>query len=264
MTFLAIETGEHQTHAEQAPDEVTVDRLREAAEFKLKQLSFLSHDLNNNLSAVNLHLEFLKERLAKLPEFEADVSALRLAQQSIAQTTRGMRRLIAYERIRRQPAEPRILPVNLSDVIYNIAAQFRETAGGKGVGISVEAPHRAVVHSDGDLIALVVQNLVGNAVKYSGAGGVVRLRARHFRDGDHWVLSVSDQGPGIEAEHLEQIFAPFQRAVTQGGAEGVGLGLAIASEAAKHLGARLSVESQAGIGSTFQLALPVWPRAAMS
>ena len=70
-----------------------------------------------------------------------------------------------------------------------------------------------------------------------------------------WVLSVSDEGPGIAPEHLRNIFEAFRRGEMHG-QSGVGLGLAIASRAAKLLGAELTVESKLGVGSTFRLAFP--------
>jgi signal transduction histidine kinase len=114
------------------------------------------------------------------------------------------------------------------------------------------------VRSDPDLIVLVLQNLVHNAVKYSGRGAI-RLGCRRARAprGERWcVLSVSDEGPGIYQPQLARIFDPFWRGGPTQGRDGAGLGLAIASEAAKALGAELSVESQLGAGSTFYLRLP--------
>ena len=70
-----------------------------------------------------------------------------------------------------------------------------------------------------------------------------------------WVLSVSDEGPGIAPEQLQIIFKAFRRGEAHG-QEGVGLGLAIASEAAKLLDAELTVKSEVGRGSVFRLSLP--------
>jgi signal transduction histidine kinase len=106
------------------------------------------------------------------------------------------------------------------------------------------------------LIGLVVQNLVGNAVKYSSTG-MVRISATCGADG-RCAISVSDEGPGIAVEHLNRIFDAFARGEMYGQG-GVGLGLAIASQAAKLLGAELAVESAVGTGSAFRLVLPPGP-----
>jgi signal transduction histidine kinase len=108
------------------------------------------------------------------------------------------------------------------------------------------------LHSDPDLITLVLQNVVGNAIKYSTSGTV---QVTGERVNDQWVLSVSDEGPGIEAEHLGRIFEAFTRGESHG-QPGVGLGLTIAARAAALLNAKLTVESTLGTGSIFRLEMP--------
>lgn len=238
---------------------LAVDRSR-AAESELKYLSFLSHDLNNNLSAIHLHLQLLKERLVRSPEFAQDLSALDLVEQSVKRTTDAMQRLLTRERLRKQQIEPLIQSINLRQLTDSIAAPMRFQAVHKGLELSVEIRRNLIVHTDGDLIALVLQNLIGNAVKYSHRG-TVRVHGRWARGpgGERCVISVCDEGPGIPPRHLAMIFDAFWRGEVRGN-EGIGLGLAIAAEAAKLLGAELSVESELGVGTSFHLALP--PRGA--
>jgi signal transduction histidine kinase len=230
------------------------ERLRDAAEAELKYLSFLSHDLSGNLGNLTLWLQVLKLRLSESPQFAEDMSALDTAQQAILDTMGGMGKLLQAERLRHQGAEPKAGPVNLHDLAAGVVRQFDQQAQRKGVSIAVEIPPDATVTSDGELVRLVLQNLVGNALKYS-TRGTVRVRAVQQEDGraGAWMLSVSDEGPGIAPEHLERIFEAFQRGEVHG-QQGVGLGLAIASRAAKLLNAKLTVESKPGAGSTFRLA----------
>ena len=98
----------------------------------------------------------------------------------------------------------------------------------------------------------MLQNLLGKAVKY-GVAGTAHVRAS---DGSGpVVVAVSDEGPGIAPEQIDRIFDAFRRG--EGHAQaGVGLGLTIASQAAKLLGATLTVESTPGVGLTFALTLP--------
>jgi signal transduction histidine kinase len=111
-----------------------------------------------------------------------------------------------------------------------------------------------VVESDADLLSLVLQNLVGNGVKFS-SGGAVRVGFDGGQDVDRPVLWVADDGPGIAPEQIDDVFEMYKRGDVQG-QRGLGLGLAIAAQAAKLLGAGLTVESKVGVGSTFRLALP--------
>ncbi len=228
--------------------------LRAAAEAELKYLSFLSHDLNNNLSSVTLYLQILRQQLETSTgsgtEAMATVDSI---QQSILQTVGGMGRLLQAERLRKQGIEVKPGPVQLDILVSSVTRQFLHMAKMKTLNLSVEVTPDAIVDSDSELIALVLQNLIGNAVKYSSSG-TIRIGSI-LRDGQ-WVLCVSDQGQGIANEQLDRIFEAFRRGEGHS-QDGVGLGLAIASQATKLLGGELLVESEIGEGTTFQLLLPV-------
>jgi signal transduction histidine kinase len=233
-------------------------QLRAAAESELKFLSFLSHDLNGNLGNITVWLQVLKRRLAATSaEFAPEMSALDEAQQAILDTIGGMGKLLQAERLRHDAVEAKIEEVNLRALASAVAKEFARPAETKGLEVRVEVPSDTTVISDGELIRLVLQNVIANAVKYS-TRGTVRVDAAQQEDGRKgaWAVSVSDEGPGIAAEHRKQIFEAFGRAEVHG-QPGVGLGLAIAARAAKLLGAQLTVESKLGVGSTFRLAFPV-------
>jgi signal transduction histidine kinase len=226
-------------------------KLRDAAEVELKYLSFMSHDLNNNLGSVTLNLQVLRQRLESAPEFAADVETLDAAQRSILETVGGMRRLLQSERLRKAGVVPEPRPVSLARLVSSAVMTVFRSAAAKGLVIAEEVPADAIIESDLELVSLIVQNLLGNAVKYS-LKGTIRVRARV--SADECLLSISDEGPGIAVEHLHRIFDAFQRGEGHG-EPGVGLGLTIAAQAAKLLGAKLSVESTVGVGSTFFLTL---------
>ena len=182
-----------------------------------------------------------------------NVRTLDDAQQAVLSTIGGMARLLESERLRKAGVRAEQKPVNLHDLLVGAARLSSKAAEKKGIRITVDASPEVVAHSDRELIGLVVQNLVGNAVKYSSRG-TVRIGAE-CADG-RCVVSVSDEGPGIAVEHLNRIFEGFARGELHGQL-GVGLGLTIASQAAKLLGAELTVESEVGRGSTFRLILPL-------
>ena len=117
----------------------------------------------------------------------------------------------------------------------------------------------------GDLSALsqCLQNLIVNAVKYSGESRWIGVRATvdqaHGRNRKEVRISVQDRGIGIAAPELSQIFEPFYRspAVSAAQIHGTGLGLPLAKNIAEAMGGTLSVESELGAGSVFTLHLPV-------
>jgi heavy metal sensor kinase len=152
-------------------------------------------------------------------------------------------------------------PVDLGEVAARVAAQLRPLAERAGVQLGVDAPARAAVLADQTRLTQVVTNLVDNAVKYTGAGGSVRVRVWEEADGAG--LAVSDTGPGIAPEHLPKVFDRFYRldaARTRAGG-GSGLGLAICQELVEAHGGRIWADSVPGAGSTFTLALPLQPPA---
>ena len=232
------------------------EQLRAAGEVQSRYLSYLSHDLRNNLNGCTLMLEVLRQRLEGLKGFADDVQDIASVQRSVAETIAGMDRILQAERLRREAVRPRASTVDLYAVAGDVARQASRQAEHKGVKVRVDVPQAATVQSDRELITLVLQNLIGNAVKYSERGTVTVTAAK--RDDpvwDGWQISVSDEGPGIPQHYRERMFEAFARGETHG-QPGVGLGLAIASQAAKLLGGRLSFESEVGKGSTFHFSLP--------
>ena len=228
-------------------------QLRAAAEAELKFLSFLSHDLNANLNGVTLSLQVLGRQLAAAGAGFADaVETLDMAEQAILETVRGMRRLLDHERLRQAGEGPKRVAVDVRAVAARVAAAALGGAQAKGVAIVVDVPPGTVLDTDGELVGLVLQNLVGNAVKYSGRGVVRVVTGVTAGRRSVWV---SDQGPGISTAQIGRIFDAFRRGEVHG-QDGVGLGLAIASQGARLLGAELTVESAVGVGSTFRLTFP--------
>ena len=232
------------------------EQIQAATEVESKYLRFLSHDLRNNLNQVVLVMELLSRRLTGLPEFAEDLTDLQSAHHTIQNTISGMDTLLQAERLRKGAVKPKSDPMQLSEVIAELVRQGLPQAKQKGLDLTYDCPEDVKINSDRDLISLVLQNLIGNAIKYSSKG-TVRVRADRSseKDGGGWTIGITDQGPGIDRENANQIFHAFTRGDTHG-QPGVALGLTIASEAAKVLGARLTVESELGLGSTFRLILP--------
>jgi signal transduction histidine kinase len=228
-------------------------KLRAAAETEMKFLSFLSHDLNNNLNSVTMSLHALESDLEKAGGFAEAMESLVRARKTIFDTVAGMRQMLEHERLRNTSKAPRFLPVDLHVVAMSIAAQMSGQAAAKGTKVIIDIPPDTVVESNADLLSLILQNLVGNGVKYSN-GGTVRVGLNGDAPPWHRTLYVSDDGPGIAPEKVDHIFQRFTRGDVHG-EQGLGLGLAIASQAAQLLGAGLTVESQLGTGSTFHLAM---------
>jgi signal transduction histidine kinase len=133
-------------------------------------------------------------------------------------------------------------------------AASRDAASAAGLRLAVRGAVDDEVTADPERVALVLSNLVVNAVRHTGAGGEVALEAS--RTGDQVRFEVRDTGEGIPREYLDRIFDRFFR-VPGRPSGGVGLGLYLVREVVQAHGGQVGVESVPGIGSTFWFTLPV-------
>jgi two-component system, sensor histidine kinase len=123
--------------------------------------------------------------------------------------------------------------------------------------VSPGAPE--VIHTDLARLTQVVNNLVGNALKFT-TEGEVKVRLYRVDDGQ-WGIAVSDKGPGISLENQAMIFEPFWQVDNPETREhkGVGLGLSIAKQMTQHLGGEIKLNSALGKGTTFTVLFPSSP-----
>ena len=148
-------------------------------------------------------------------------------------------------------------PCDLRGLLETQVAGFALQAAGKGVRLALAAspdlPHARV---DEQRIAQVVHNLVANALRYTPAGGEIRLSAQ--AEGGAVRVEVADTGPGIAPEHLERVFDRFYRVDPSRARQtgGTGLGLTIAKRLVEAHGGRIGASSVPGQGSRFWFVLP--------
>jgi len=232
-------------------------QVRSSTEAEAKFISFLAHDLRNGLNNIMLTMQWVEQSLTSgqppAEGWEEHAEALRNARVSAEETISGMERLLHAERLRKGVTAKRE-ETQLRQVATTVASAFRTAAERKGITIEVEVAQDAVAHTDHGLLTVILQNLVGNAIKYSDRG-TVRISAERGEADRGWVIRVSDQGKGIAKEMLDRLFDAFTRGETHG-QSGVGLGLYIAAQGARALGGNLTVESKLHEGSVFQLELP--------
>ena len=144
----------------------------------------------------------------------------------------------------------------LSDLINDVVQKFAPVAGAAGLTLTFDMPQAAVyAHMDLGLIERVLENLIGNAIRHTQAGGMVIVSIRE--DSDRVFVIVSDNGIGIDEATKANLFArSYSKARPHSLGDRAGLGLVIAQRIVSLHGGSISVESKPGQGSRFQFEIP--------
>jgi PAS domain S-box-containing protein len=218
---------------------------------ELEQFAYIaSHDLSEPLRTIAGFAELLDKRYPDLDD---------RARRYIRHITEGADRqrrlidsLLAYSRAGRDTLELR--DVDTGQVVADVLDDLRSAINLGGGTIDVDP--LPAVHSDPDRLAIVVQNLVANAVKFHRPGAPPRVHISGSCDRDRVLLSIRDDGIGIDPIYAEKVFGPFERLNGRDTFPGTGIGLAIARRLAERLGGTLTVQPAEGGGSDFRLTLP--------
>ena len=229
--------------------EEALEQARNAAEqaneFKSKFLAAASHDLRQPLQTIWSVHALLSRSLADGPH----AVHLALLEDAVRCMDDTLSALMDINRLEKGAIVPMVRDCALGTTLARLRTEFSLPAAGKGLSLEVEDCN-AVVRSDPMLLAVILRNLVGNAIKYTHQGGInVRVRRR----GPRLVLEIEDSGVGIPADHLPRVFDPFYQIErsTLDQRRGVGLGLSIVRSMCKLLGHEVTVESRVGRGTTF-------------
>jgi signal transduction histidine kinase len=230
-----------------------LEDLRIEADMQARTMSFLSHDLRGSLNGAVLMLEVLRRELQRHPELSQSMEDLSLVSSSVQEIITLLERHSQLCRLQQGRAEAQPLPIQLKNLIEEVAGQFSKAAQAKGNDFVIDIPADAVVHADRALLATAIANLLDNAVKYASRG-LVTLTARPDTAAPKptWALSITDSGPGIKPQRLEILMdAPRRLELKE-----QGLGLIIVQYAIRPFGGQLQAESTPDHGSTFRLLLP--------
>ncbi len=209
-------------------------------------VAMASHDLAGPLTVLRARAQLLQRRQAY---DDASVSAIIEQTQRMERLIDDLRELV---RLDTGSLDLRHAPADLAGLAQAAIERMRLQAPGHDLRlITPDSPRDLWV--DADRIAQVLDNLLGNAVKYS-PGGVVTVSVEHTADTAR--VSITDEGPGIDPEALPRLFERFYRASARDATAGLGLGLYIARMLILAHGGQIWVESTPGEGSTFIFTLP--------
>jgi len=216
-------------------------------------VAIVAHDLRTPLNAISMGAALLQDASQPGALREEALAIIRRAARRMDRLIADLLesgRLDAGRTLRIDP-----VPLRLAPVLDQACQEARGAAQAKSQTLDCELhPELPEVYADGDRLAQVVSNLVGNATKFTPRGGRIRVAAAP--DDFAVRVSVSDSGPGISREDLPRVFDPYWQA-RKTASLGSGLGLKIARAIVQSHGGRMWVDSVLGAGTTFSFTVPV-------
>ena len=231
-----------------------ITHLKELDKMKSEFVSTVSHDLGSPLQVIQITAELIP----KLgPVNQAQRDAVHDITRMVAKTATLVRDLLDLGKIE-AGVEMEMEPCQLATVISEAVKGLEERAKAKKIALRMTLPQALpLVLGNPIRLGQVVTNLVGNAIKFTPAGGTVTISA--WETEGEVAVEVRDTGIGIAAEDQARVFDKFYRAksVQVSGVEGTGLGLAIVKSIVEGHGGRVWMESELDQGSTFGFALPI-------
>jgi signal transduction histidine kinase len=233
-------------------------RAQEAIRARDEVLRVVSHDLRNPIGAVVMGSAFLQDELSEQLGDGPLGRTLHTIRRSAERANRMIDDLLDISRIEAGRLAIEAAPEPLAPLLEEALEAQRRAALEQGVELRLRAAGPLPwVRADRDRLLQVLGNLIGNALKFTPAGGRVEVGA--VPDGEEVRVFVEDTGPGIPAEQLPHLFDRFWQA-RRADRRGLGLGLAIVRGLVAAHGGRIWVESEPGRGSRFQFTLPLAPR----
>jgi signal transduction histidine kinase len=219
---------------------------------ELEQFAYVaSHDLQEPLRKVASFSQLLQRRYAGQLDARAD-QYIEFAVDGAKRMQALINDLLAYSRVGRSDREPALVSSDaaLTQARANLAEQIEET------GATVETGHLPLVLAELPLLIAVFQNLLSNALKFSG-GKEPRVVITVRRDEPFWLFSFSDNGIGIEPEYAERIFVIFQRLHERSAYTGTGIGLSMTRKIIENFGGRIWLDTTFAGGTRFYFTLPM-------
>ncbi|MCW5874453.1 MAG: PAS domain-containing protein [Anaerolineales bacterium] len=218
---------------------------------ELEQFAYVaSHDLQEPLRMVSSYMQLLESRYKDKLDDDAK-EFISFAVDGATRMQRLIQDLLAFSRVGTRGRAPEEVDsaVSLAEALQNLSVRIQEN------GARIQQGKLPTVFVDRNQLTQVLQNLVGNAIKFRAEREpIIKINAE--RRGHFYEFRVEDNGIGFDQKHAERIFVIFQRLNSRELYEGTGIGLAISKKIIERHGGRIWVESQPGQGTTFYFTLP--------
>ena len=254
--LLAAELGAREAaeHAQATLAEQNA-RLQALDEAKTQFISTMSHELRTPLTSIMSFTELIMDDEQELtPD---TVSSLEVIHRNANRLLHLVAELLLLSRLEQGVLPLDLAAVSVPDLVGEAVRSASASAAERGITLGVDAGAGPSLQADPERLGQVLDNLLFNAIKYTAEGGSVRVKATH--DDQRWRIDVADNGIGIPAAELPQLFDRFVRAsnARKAGLPGTGLGLAVVKAITELHGGSTEVRSVVDQGSTFSVFLPI-------
>ncbi len=230
------------------------EELKKLDEMKSDFISLVSHELKTPLSTIKVSAEYLESDDKVDPAERKEM--LRIIIRNIDRQTKMINDILDLSKMEAGKMEFQFENVEIGETVNLVLENIGQLALKKNIAVSPDIPESLPpVLADKEKLIIVLNNLAGNALKFTPVGGSILISARDLRDSIE--VRMKDTGIGIEKEKLEKIFDKFYQVDSSSRRKtgGCGLGLSIASGIIKAHGSEIHVESEQGRGSTFSFRL---------
>ena len=235
------------------------DKLRMLDEMKVDFFNDVSHQLRTPLTAIKEASSMLMEG-TYIDDEEKQRQLLTINQEECERLINSVNRILDLSRMEAKMMEYRFIKCSLMPVIQHAVLKLAPIAQGKNIILELKpSTEPPLVRIDEERIGQVLENLIGNALKFTPEKGRVVIQTAQFKRKTNFIcVAVSDTGVGINENHLQIIFDKYSRIPADGHkVRGSGLGLSIAKYIIVDHGGQIWATSEPGKGSTFFFALPV-------
>jgi two-component system sensor histidine kinase GlrK len=235
------------------------ERLKELDEMKADFISHVSHELRTPLTAIREASSMLLEGVF-LESPEKQNSLLTIIKEECERLIRSVNRILDLSSMEAKMADYFFRKCSVVQIVQETVTKFAPMSLRNGIELEMDCAEKLpLVKMDETRIGQVLEDLLGNALKFTSRGGKIKIAASYSNAKSGYVeISVCDTGRGIPGEDIKKIFDKFRRIDTgRGTAGGTGLGLAIAKHIVSAHGGDIWVESELVKGSTFHFSLPV-------
>jgi signal transduction histidine kinase len=231
-------------------------QLADLDQMKADFMSIATHELKTPINVVGGYAELLQDGVyGSVTEKQAE--ALASIQDQARTLTQLVNQLLDISRLEAGGLRLEITTVGVEDLFEQVGRAFKVLAHQQQISLEVELEPGAprIIPADGDRLRdQVLGNLLGNALKFTPAGGTIRVRGWGADDG--LCIEVADNGQGMPADQLPHVFDKYFQIGEQARSKGAGLGLTIAHDVVEGHGGTISVTSEEGVGTTFLVSLP--------